>query len=213
MSVAHGVPSSFEDGSCLLLVVSLTDDFHKPNLSKNMSAYKDIFEAAAKGTVEDVKFFVEKDGSSVNAKAKCAPLYLAAKNGRVEIVNYLISAGANVNAKGVGTAANGKPIYNEIPLHRVAVSGNIEIAKILVSNGAKVNAKNELTDDYGIKHKATPHDMARLYGQPEMVRYLSSVGGKDARDVGCLVLLAVLGASLTACICGLALFVTPLFLN
>jgi len=165
--------------------------------------------AAENRNAEIVNFLISAK-ANVNAKdwMDVTPLHLAAERGRVEIVQVLVSAGADVDAKGTGFGDSGTPILDETPLHWAAAPGNIEVAKILVSNGAKVNAKSFLRNKRGENIKSTPLTVAKIHGQSEMVRYLSSVGGKED---GCLVLLAVLGASLTAGICGLALFVTGMF--
>jgi len=66
------------------------------------SSYKDFFDAAKKGTVEDVRYFVESKGVDVNVKNgwDSTPLHYAAKyNPDVEVLKYLISAGADVNAE------------------------------------------------------------------------------------------------------------------
>ena len=66
------------------------------------SSYENIVEAARRGTVEDVKFFVEKQGVNVNAKNQYGgtPLHTAAlANPNLEVLMYLISQGANANIK------------------------------------------------------------------------------------------------------------------
>ena len=66
-----------------------------------MSKYNDIFEAVEKGTVEDVKYFIEEKDVDVNVIGGVnghTPLHLAATNYKVEIMEYLISEGADVNA-------------------------------------------------------------------------------------------------------------------
>ena len=55
------------------------------------SNFDSIFEAASKGTVEDVRYFVEKNSVSVHAKSKkgLIPLHSAAGNSNVDVVKYL----------------------------------------------------------------------------------------------------------------------------
>ena len=111
-----------------------------------MSVYDNIFRAASDGTVEDVKYFIEEKGINVNTRNNDnsryrgrTALHFAAYEGKVEIVKYLISKGANVNAKD-DTGAT--------PLHCAAAdtgheehdNGKLEVAKILISKGADVNA-------------------------------------------------------------------------
>jgi len=256
-----------------------------------MSAYENIFEAAGKGTLEDVKTFVE-NGADVNAKKNGLTLahmlmwrYREDKehdagvgNSIVEILEYLISNGMDVNAlddiEGGETPLHAASTANapveilqclirngaEIdawmrkdgsrPLH-CAVLGDTSLfmktgrltsilpseraLQYLISQGANVNAGNEdrvtalhlLTGaqehdlmKYLISQGAdvnaqtkkgfTPLDMADKYDDTAK-RILRSAGGRSGRSSSggsCLVLLAILGASLTAGICGLALFIT-----
>ena len=76
------------------------------------------------------------------------------------------------------------------------------MARFLVSKGADVNAKTE--------KGFTACKLAEQMGKWEVARYLTSVGrrSESRSSGGCLVFFAVPGASLTAGICGLALFVT-----
>ena len=62
--------------------------------------FTDIFDAARKGTIEDVRYFVEKQVADVNAKdsKRNTPLHTAVQRwyGDNEMIEYLISRGANV---------------------------------------------------------------------------------------------------------------------
>jgi ankyrin repeat protein len=83
------------------------------NVPQYQSSFDDIFEAAHQGTVEDVRFFVETKRISVNAKndggmtvLHYAILNVASlkdmgiyKESDGKIVKYLVSKGADVNAK------------------------------------------------------------------------------------------------------------------
>jgi len=111
--------------------------------SKNnyQSPFKDIFEAAEKGTIEDVRYFVERKGVDVNAKDERdrTPLHYAATgNLNVEVLQYLIYKGADVNTKDDG---------DWTPLHWAARgNSNVEVLQYLVSHGADVNAKDNQGD-------------------------------------------------------------------
>lgn len=64
------------------------------------------------------------------------PLHLAAKNGQIEMVKFLIKRGANVNAQSA--------VNKLTPLHCAAVrKNNKEIIEILIKKGANVNALDE----------------------------------------------------------------------
>jgi len=96
-----------------------------------------IFGVVATGSVEDVKYFIER-GVSVNEKPPrdMSLLHIAVRlNPDVNVMKYLIGNGADVNAKDDDGAT---------PLHIVArySLSNIEKAKTLIDNGADVNAKD-----------------------------------------------------------------------
>jgi len=80
-------------------------------------------------------------------------------HGSIEIVERLISSGANVNEK----ASDGST-----PLHCAAQEGHVEIAKLLISNGANVNTKSN--------NGNTPLHQAIGESKTEMVRFLVSKG-------------------------------------
>jgi ankyrin repeat protein len=81
-------------------------------------------------------------------------------NANVEILEYLVSQGAEVNAKNNDNGST--------PLHEAAFhNANVEILKYLVSQGADVNAK----DNNG----KTPLDFAITGNQQENITYLKSL--------------------------------------
>jgi ankyrin repeat protein len=103
-----------------------------------MSNYETIFHAAKQGSVQDVGYFLEEKNIDVNIIEKSGdgftPLHWASTNANIEVVEFLVSKGANVNAKDNQWLT---------PLHWAALIGlrSIEIARFLVSKGADVNAK------------------------------------------------------------------------
>jgi len=64
-------------------------------------ASDDIFEAVRAGDVAKVEELLEKNPELVNAKnyVDCTPLYIAAENGNREMIDLLISRGAEVNVQ------------------------------------------------------------------------------------------------------------------
>jgi len=140
-----------------------------------MSVYDDIFTAANIGTINDVKYFIEEKGVNVNTRINDNPnfsgetaLHIAAYYGKVEIVKYLISKGADVNAK---SDKRRTPLHNATADtgHAEHDAGKLEVAKILISEGAYVNAD---FDDI------TPLSLAMAgRTRTEMVEYIESVGG------------------------------------
>ena len=114
-----------------------------PSLSEPVStsyrtAFPTIFEAAAKGRVQDVEDFVSRNPAIIHARddRQNTPLHHAAADNRnVDVLKFLVSRGADVNAKNnVGWTS----------LHRAADwNSNIEILRYLIDAGADVHATNK----------------------------------------------------------------------
>ncbi|EAX99303.1 hypothetical protein TVAG_152220 [Trichomonas vaginalis G3] len=93
------------------------------------------------------------------------PLHFAAASQNLEIVQYLISIGADKNAK---TA------FDVTPLHVAAASNNLEIVQYLISIGADKDAK--------AVSGVTPFHCALVSKKLEIIQYLNSIGvDKDAK--------------------------------
>ena len=123
--------------------------------------YSNIFMAALGGTVEDVRYFVEEKNINVNSvdhdETSATPLHLATHNPNIEVLKYLISKGADVNAVEKNNAT---------PLHSALLSKNhdsniSEVLKYLISKGADVNAK--------ANNGLTPKDVARNSGKEHIL--------------------------------------------
>ena len=107
--------------------------------SASSSRWKTIFKAAEKGSVDDIRFFIEQ-GANVNKKDDFGtPLHHAAKyNSDASVVKYLIEQGANINYKN----KNG-----ERPLHiAAAYNSNVAVIECLIKSGADVNKKRHSKD-------------------------------------------------------------------
>ena len=96
---------------------------------------QDIHKAAGQGDLDKVKEILEKnpellDGEDVQGNT---PLTLAANSGRKEVVEYLITKGADLNSTNT---------YKYTPLHYSILRRHIGIAGMLVEAGADVNVPN-----------------------------------------------------------------------
>jgi len=129
------------------------------------SKFANIFEAAKSGSVEDVKYFIEELGFGVNMKNERneTPLHIATGYNSLEVLQYLVSQGADVNAKSNDCAST--------PLHSAAFrNSSIEVLQYLISQGADVNA----TDHWN----QTPLYFAAiaLHDSVDILQYLLSQG-------------------------------------
>jgi len=104
------------------------------------ASFANIFRAADSGFVNDVKYFIEKMGINVNVKGMYGftPIHWAAGRCKsLEIVQYLISQGADVHACAKGC-------FGDTSLHRAAMfNANIEVLQYLIAQGVNVHAKND----------------------------------------------------------------------
>lgn len=97
-----------------------------------------IQHAIIRGDLNTVKEVV-KSGYDVNKiirRTLNAPLHLASHHGKLDIVNFLISKGADVNKKSRILEGSGE----ETPLHDAAHAGHPDIVERLIQAGANVNA-------------------------------------------------------------------------
>ncbi len=89
---------------------------------------------AGEGNLEEVKHQIEVNKVNVNSRniAKQTPLMYASKE---NIVQYLISKGADVNAQ----SSNGTTAL----MYAIVDADKTDVAKILIANGADVNLEND----------------------------------------------------------------------
>jgi ankyrin repeat protein len=118
--------------------------------------------AAFFGHPEAVKVLLEA-GARVNVAArnsmKVAPLHAAAASRRLEIVQMLLQAGADPNAR---------QQEDFTPLHEAAATGQLELARLLLDRGAVVNLRSA--------HGKTALGYALQHGKTEVAGLLRSHG-------------------------------------
>jgi ankyrin repeat protein len=105
-------------------------------LSSYQSNFEDIFQAAGNGTMDDIRYFLDR-GDSIHAKKAGVTLLhcAAADNSNVDVVKYLVSLGLDVN-----TSEDGG--LHETPLHAAAKwNPNLDILEYLISQNADVHAR------------------------------------------------------------------------
>ena len=103
-------------------------------------------------------------GANINARGNCCtPLFLAAGEGRLDVVRYLLDQGADVNARErLGNTALAEATYY----------GHIAVIKELLFRGADINAIGE---------GGTALDIALNRNHPAVADLLRHHGGKRAR--------------------------------
>jgi len=100
-----------------------------------MQALYNLIQAACSGDVEQARQLIQADPTQVHSHdpyLRSTPLHYAAHRGYLEIVQLLLTAGADVMAR-EGTS-------DTVPLHWAAEGGHLEVARLLVNRGADVNA-------------------------------------------------------------------------
>jgi len=93
--------------------------------------------AISKNDLGKVKSLIDGDPKLISSKGLMGltPIHLASSGGNVEILEYLISKGANVNDKDE---------QGNTPLHNAAGQGQIKAMEILIAKGAELEARNRL---------------------------------------------------------------------
>lgn len=112
--------------------------------------------------VEQLFVVFESDADLDKMNPHCEDALLASKSDRLEVVEYLIQAGADINATDK---------YGQTVLHQTARYEHWEFVELLVEKGADVNAKN--IDDETVLHHATMHEAW------EVVEWLIEKGADD----------------------------------
>ncbi|CAG9818394.1 unnamed protein product [Phaedon cochleariae] len=129
---------------------------------------RELFEACKVGDISKVRKLVTP--STVNARdtagRKSTPLHFAAGYGRRDVVEFLLSAGASIQARDdgglhplhnacsfghadvvrllleAGANPNTRDNWNYTPLHEAAIKGKVDVCIALLQHGADVNIRN-----------------------------------------------------------------------
>lgn len=107
---------------------------HNYNENNNL-----LVSVARRDLLDRVRFYLEEENVDVDStdRTGSTALHGASDNGYIEIANYLISKGADVNTT---KSHRIDPRFRSITLLICAASsGYVEIAKILIQNGAKID--------------------------------------------------------------------------
>ena len=121
-------------------------------------------EAASDGNVGRMRW-LQLAGVSVNPQGAVPPLLLAAREGRVNAVRYLLDSGADLNARdGSGNTALGEATFYS----------QTAVIKELLARGANVNAR---------ANGGTPLDIALTRNDGAVIDLLKRYGGLTANQV------------------------------
>lgn len=174
-------------------------------LEEELAGPLDLFMCSKLGLLARVQKLLENE--KVLAKLEApepesgnTALILAAKNGKLAVIELLLEKGANVNAKGyanltalhyacrfdmlevthhlvnnAGADINAGDEVDNKPLHEAARMGNLKCVEVLLQKGADLEVKNKLG--------STPFQLACLNARSALVEVLLKRGvDKDAQN-------------------------------
>ena len=104
-----------------------------------------------------LSFYINSHGNT--------PLHLASSSGHIEVVEFIVEKGCDVNVKNYD---------GNTPLHLATISQQLEVIKYLVDNGANAALKNN--------NNQLPLDLSRFNNNPPIVEYLSSMTNNQQKD-------------------------------
>jgi ankyrin repeat protein len=106
--------------------------------AKAANLEKEIIKASKSGTASLVKELIEQNADLISARDAdgSSPLHCATWKGHLNVVELLVSLGADVNAH------NQNDHWGTTPLHAAAHANQRAIAELLVAHGADIHATN-----------------------------------------------------------------------
>eukprot|EP00963_Diacronema_lutheri_P004766 scaffold358_cov343-Pavlova_lutheri.AAC.52 len=136
----------------------------RPRNRRRTQLAMDIFDAATSGDIGRVVQLVEEVGDEhvfLKNTVEYTPLHFAAQRGRYQISKYLLTQGADPNARN---------FIDKTPLHLAAFLNNADCCELLLQHGAQIGAE----DKFG----RTPYQIAKENGYEETLRVLERYGQK-----------------------------------
>ena len=142
-------------------------DFTDNILSESIQSFDGIngqkmLDELLKGNFKLVDYFIENNPIKVGDFELSKALVKASKEGKLEIVKYLVEKGAQISA------------FHDEALRVATGMGHLEVVKYLVENGANINVKSPYVTD----GHALPLWEAATYGYFELVKYFLENGAK-----------------------------------
>jgi ankyrin repeat protein len=145
------------------LVFSLAIVSGLPSVRERRQRY--FTEATMEGSLSRMRL-LHFAGASINSRSNgCMPLFIAAGEGRSDVVRYLLAEGADVNAR---------EKLGETALTEATHNGHVALVKELLSHGADINA---------IGNEGTALDIAINRSNAEVAELLKHHGGRRANEL------------------------------
>ncbi|KYO19435.1 CARD- and ANK-domain containing inflammasome adapter protein [Alligator mississippiensis] len=150
------IPRQIKRKRVIIEKVKETQSLPAAKTKKDHSDTVSIFGAAAKGDLSNLeKMLKENDINAVNSSNETL-LHIAAANGQIAVMEYLIKKGAKLEVKD----SQGKT-----PLHRAAEKGQDDAVKVLLQAGAYIYSLDEAA-------KTPLHLAAQIHHGPTLNRIL-----------------------------------------
>lgn len=152
---------------CLLLMCMVLSCKNSP--SKRMGPIfipSPLAQAIEDNNIAKARNLLTKDKSLVNKVFEGSPntpLFWAIEVGKINMVDLLISFGANVNVK--------SGMFHEPPLFKAIEGGHLDIVELLIKNGADINSSDKTFGDSSLF-------IACSARKDDIVKYLLAHGAK-----------------------------------